>query len=113
MKLRNSKTSSYWFDYLSRAEFERMYLGAVSRPKEFTGTVANASRRKRQIASTLPPECKNLPRYKNWIEEGKTAPVQNQAGCGKIEILLVKLKWITKFSFHLSILLRLYWNFSS
>jgi hypothetical protein len=39
-------------------------------------------RRKRAV-SQLPPECKNLPAYKNWVEEGKTTPVMNQEQCGE------------------------------
>lgn len=27
------------------------------------------------------PRCQNLPAYKNWVEEGKTAPVQDQGQC--------------------------------
>jgi hypothetical protein len=98
-KLRNSEIKTYWFDYLSSAEFERKFLGAVSRQEEeadSNGTVFEdqpaSRRRKRQASTILPPECKNLPVYKNWIEEGKTAPVQNQYGCGMIEFVFVLSK---------------------
>jgi hypothetical protein len=92
-KLRNFETTNYWFDYLSSAEFKR-FSGAVPRQKEnkYSASIANSNgtvfedkpRRKRQVSTTLPLECKNLPAYKNWAEEGKAAPVQNQEACGMI-----------------------------
>jgi hypothetical protein len=44
------------------------------------------NRRKRQTSNTPLPQCQNLPAYKNWAEEGKTAPVQHQLQCGKTPI---------------------------
>jgi hypothetical protein len=39
-------------------------------------------RRKRQATLPVRPECVNLPTYKNWVQEGKTAPPQDQKQCG-------------------------------
>jgi hypothetical protein len=96
LHLRNFRISTYWFDYLSDAEFAKQFFGSKPREEEvkivapitfFNGTVLPQDkpvlRRKRQASSLLPPECKNLPAYKNWVEEGKTTPVQNQGNCGK------------------------------
>lgn len=41
--------------------------------------------RKKRSTFRLPPECVNLPAYKNWAEEGKTTPVRDQGQCGEIE----------------------------
>jgi hypothetical protein len=99
-KLRNFETTNYWFDYLSNSDFKQKFLGAVVYEKEikqyigsvvhFNGTVLKTEyettlRRKRQTRPNLPLECKNLPVYKNWLDERKTAPVQNQYGCGMID----------------------------
>jgi hypothetical protein len=104
-QLRNFRMSTYWFDYLSDSEFAEQFFGSKPREQEevgiidpitlYNGTVlplqvGPASRRKRQTLSTLPPECKNLPTYKNWVEEKKTAPVQNQGACGKVKNTLAR-----------------------
>lgn len=95
LHLRNFKISTYWFDYLSDAEFAKEFFGSEPQKEEVktiepitfsNGTVIQdipVTRGKRQTSSFLPFECKNLPAYKNWVEEGKTSPVQNQLGCGK------------------------------
>lgn len=50
---------------------------------EFTGLIEHvkSSNVLRRSGRVLPPECLNLPRSKNWINEGKTTPVQNQRPC--------------------------------
>jgi Papain family cysteine protease len=103
----NYESARYWFDYLSKEEFRKQFYGGDKVPEKeekiiygyelSNGTILDPepdmlagriSRRKRQtatVASVLPPECVNLPAYKNWVEEGKMAPVQNQGPCGEIE----------------------------
>lgn len=44
----------------------------------FTGFVKPRVARRRR---DFPPECSDLPSYKNWLVEGKTTPVQYQAPC--------------------------------
>jgi hypothetical protein len=74
----------------------RQLLGTIPREKDelitmpdvkVDGTISSQSlSRKKRAATIAGPECLNLPAYKNWAEEGKTAPVQNQGSCGKIEL---------------------------
>jgi hypothetical protein len=74
----------------------RQLFGTIPREEEeviimpdvfVNGTISSEtlSRRKRAV-TTAGPECTNLPADKNWATEGKTAPVQNQASCGKIKL---------------------------
>jgi hypothetical protein len=100
----NFESERYWFHYLSDSEFREQFFGGDKAREEEVKTVlgfqlqngtvldpeqdlssVQALRRKRQTATLLPPECVNLPAYKNWAEEGKTAPVQNQGPCGEIQ----------------------------
>jgi hypothetical protein len=96
----NFESARYWFDYLSKEEFRKQFFGSVPHKKEAktilplqfaNGTIAPTPvvRAKRQAVSLLPPECVNLPAYKNWVEEGKLGPVQNQGRCGEIEKLFL------------------------
>lgn len=34
------------------------------------------------VSRVVPPECQNLPAYKNWTTEKKVSPVKNQLSCG-------------------------------
>lgn len=90
----NFMSAVYWFSALSRANFRAALLGADP-PEEneeivlpllnVNGTTVaqNVVRRKRAANTGVDPECNNLPNYKNWAEDGKTAPVQDQGSCGK------------------------------
>jgi hypothetical protein len=99
--LLNFESGRYWFDHLSDSEISKRLFGTDPREEEVkrifalqyhNGTMAeleaapedfNVFRRKRATV-LLPPECVNLPTYKNWVEEGRLAPVQDQGGCGKV-----------------------------
>jgi hypothetical protein len=93
--LSNFESAVYWFSYLSSDQIRAQLLGAIppAAQKEpitspllsVNGTVSSQTvyRRKRAVTTIAGPECTNLPAYKNWAEEGKTAPVQNQGSCGK------------------------------
>lgn len=90
----NFMSAVYWFNALSRSSFRASLLGA--HPPEETidivlplvtvsGIVVEQPlvRKKRAANTNVNPECTNLPVYKNWAEEGKTAPVQDQGRCGE------------------------------
>lgn len=93
----NFESMFYPFNALPRLRFRKQYLGAVPPEEEeniieplidINGTVViqPAARRKRATGASAGPECQNLPAYKNWAEEGKTAPVQHQSICGEVKI---------------------------
>jgi C1A family cysteine protease len=96
--LTNFQSAVYWFSHLSSDQIRAQLLGAIppAAQKEpitlpllsVNGTVSSQTiyRRKRAVTTTAGPECTNLPAYKNWAEEGKTSPVQNQGSCGNIEL---------------------------
>jgi hypothetical protein len=82
----------YWFNALTRAQMLALF-GAIPPPKPqaapelplytLDGRKYEAPLKRRKRANNPPlPECQNLPSYKNWVEEGKTAPVQDQKSCG-------------------------------
>jgi hypothetical protein len=94
-KLRNSDSQLNWITAVPRSKIHQV-LGAYPPPEQnvfyelpdvtfdgYTVDLQSKRRRKRATVSSL-PECQNLPSYKNYAEEGKTAPVQNQKRCGKV-----------------------------
>lgn len=91
--LSNFESAVYPFNLLSRDSFRSQFLG-LDPPEEEEKIIlplvsvdgqitASVARRKRATSTSVGPECMNLPVSKNWAQEGKTAPVQNQGGCGK------------------------------
>ena len=96
LNLRNSDSQLNWINAIPRSKI-RQILGADPPPEnkifyELPLVTADGEiidlptmkRRKRATTSQSLPECQNLPSYKNYAEEGKTAPVQNQKSCGKV-----------------------------
>jgi hypothetical protein len=92
MNLSNFDSRAYWYNALSKEKFKRQLLGGqepvlqedlvlplttVDGRKVFT-----PSARRKRAATPIGPECYNLPAYKNWVEEGRTMPVQDQGACG-------------------------------
>jgi cathepsin L len=65
--------SLYKFSHLDKDEFLRRYGLALPRVNE---------RKKRSVYFTDVSECKSLPAYKNWVEEGKMGRVRDQLDCG-------------------------------
>jgi hypothetical protein len=53
----------------------------------FRSDPTNMMVRPQAVSKTL--QCQNVPVYKNWVEEGKTAPVQDQKQCG-MQIFVIK-----------------------
>jgi hypothetical protein len=79
--LSNFLSTEYWFSSLSSKEFRSQYLGTIPPEQKklvvlslesVNGTESSLPvvRRKRQVSSTAGPECRNLPVYKNWVDEG-------------------------------------------
>ena len=92
--LRNSDSQLNWINAVPRSKIRQIF-GAEPPPEmeilhelplvTFDGQVIDShskKRRKRAAVSPSLPECQNLPPYKNYVEEGKTASVQNQKACG-------------------------------
>lgn len=53
-----------------------------------TGLISTGNNEASPLASrVVPPECQNLPAYKNWISERKVSPVKNQLNCASSYIL--------------------------
>lgn len=74
------KRSFYNFSSLSDEDFDDQYLGA----KPVVLNVASSAQvpLKPNVVKVIPPECQNLPAYKNWAEEEKLTPVIFQDNCG-------------------------------
>lgn len=101
--LRNSDSQLNWINAVPRSKI-RQILGADPPPERkmfyelplvtFDGQVIDLPSKRRKRAATSPslPECQNLPSYKNYVEEGKTAPVQNQKSCGIVCLKSFNLK---------------------
>lgn len=96
MNLSNFESRAYWFNALSKVKFQKQLLGGIP-PEEKVEIVlplttvdgdkifASGGRKKR-ANTPIGPECNNLPAFKNWVAEGKTAPVQDQGECGSFSL---------------------------
>jgi cathepsin L len=75
----------YPFSYLDDEEFANRYLGLVEKKLKIAEGFQLPPPIKSRVPvgpKIVPPECQNLPIYKNWATEGKLAPVKYQDQCG-------------------------------
>jgi hypothetical protein len=106
----NFKTRAYAHSVLSHEQMKTMMMGSEQPPEnveiikplyDFNGTIVPQEEppkhdRHKRSSTLMPPECVNLPSYKNWVEEGKTSYVRDQLQCGKCQ-------GIRNFSFSISL----------
>lgn len=93
LNLSNFDSRVYWYNALSKEKFKKKLLGKLDAeekpdlilPVQTVGgqtLIPPIGGRRKRAALPAGPECINLPAYKNWAEEGKTTPVQDQGACG-------------------------------